>query len=157
MFIRRVLVIGACIGLPLVAACGSSSKEAAPTACSLLTPQTLSSLTDLSFSEGESVDSDVNQGCLWKADGRQGEVSVFVNGANSEGEFASRVEDASKTFGSAIPIDISGAKKSVEFGDFGLVIMTVNGRLIQVQQSLPTTVSPTVHRDFATTVARNLS
>jgi len=103
------------------------------------------------------VDTDVNQGCLWKADERRGEVSVFVNGANSEGEFASRVDDASKTFGSAIPITISRAKKSVEFGDFGLVIMTVNGRLVQVQQSLPTTVSPTVHRDFATSVARNLS
>jgi len=141
----------------LLAACGSSSKESEPTACSLLTPQTLASLTDLSFSEGESVDTDVNQGCLWKAEGRQGEVSVFVNGANSEDEFSSRVEDASKTFGSATPIDISDAKKAVEFGDFGLVVMTVNGRLIQVQQSLPTTVPRTVHQDFATTVARNAS
>lgn len=103
------------------------------------------------------MDTDVNRGCLWKAEGHQGEVSVFVNDANSEGEFTSRVEDASKTFGSATPIEISGAKKAVEFGDFGLVVMTVNGRLIQVQQSLPTTVSSTVHRDFATTVSRNLS
>lgn len=157
MFFRRVLVISACLSLTLLAACGSSSKESGPTACTLLTPQTLASLTDLSFSEGESVDTDVNQGCLWKAEGRQGEVSVFVNGANSEGEFSSRIEDASKTFGSATPIAISGAKNAVEFGDFGLVVMTVNGQLIQVQQSLPTTVPPTVHRDFATTVARNAS
>lgn len=103
------------------------------------------------------MDTEVNQGCLWKVEGGLGEVSVFVDGVNSEDDFSSRVEDASETFGSATPIDISGAKKSVEFGDFGLVVMMVKGHLIQVQQSLPTTVSPTVHRDFATTVARNVS
>lgn len=157
MFLRRVLVISVCLGLPLLAACGSSSKKAELTACSLLTPQTLSSLTNLSFSEGQSVDTEANQGCLWKADERGGEVSVFIDGADSEGDFDSRVEDAAKSFGSSTPIDISGAKKSVEFGDFGLVVMIVKGHLIQVQQSLPTTVSPTVHRDFATTVARNVS
>ena len=157
MFLRRAFIVCLCLGLSSVAACSSASKQVELSACSLLTAQTLSSLTDLSFSEGQSVDAEANQGCVWKADERGGEVSVFVDGADSESDFDSRAEDAAKSFGSSTPFDVSGATKSVEFGDFGVVLMTVKDRLIQVQQSLPATVSSTIHQDLARAVARNAS
>jgi hypothetical protein len=103
--------------------------------------------------QGVAKDSSSDSLCVWRAEGRPGEVAVLVGSAHSASDFESRVADVPASFGAATPVTISGASKAVEFGDFGTVVMIVNGRLVQVQQLLGTSVSPTVHRDLATSVA----
>lgn len=155
MHLRRVTVFAIGVVVLLSAACGSSSNTQ-PAACSLLSPAQLTELTGLSFAEGRSVDTANDQGCVWVANDRQGEVSVVVV-PDSKTEFSGRESDAAASFGAAAPIEIAGATNSVEFGDFGVVLMDVKGRVIQVQQSLPVTLTPTIHRDLAAAAARNAS
>lgn len=113
----------------------------------------ITSLTGVPVGQGVSKDSSSDSLCVWRAEGRPGEVAVLIGPARSASDFESRVADVPSSFGVATPVTISGASQAVEFGDFGTVVMIVNGRLVQVQQSLGTSVSPAVHRDLATSVA----
>lgn|GEM_PF-2257661 len=119
----------------------------------MLTSGEISSLTDVSVGQGVTKDSSNDSLCVWRAEGRPGEVAVLVGPAHSASDFEPRVVDVPSSFGVATPVAISGASQAVEFGDFGTVVMIVNDRLVQIQQSLGTSVSPTFHRDLAATVA----
>lgn len=155
MPVQRTLAIFACSLILLAAACGSS-KSSLPSACSLLSVEQLSQITGLTFGDGEPIDVDGENACFWSASDRQGEVSVLETAYTEQG-FVERVADAASSFGEATSIKINDAKSAVEFGEFGVVVMNVNDHLIQVQQSLPITVSPPVHLDLAAAVARSAS
>jgi len=113
----------------------------------------ITSLTGVSVGQGVAKDSSSDSLCVWRAEGRPGEVAVLVGSPHSASEFDTRVADVPASFGAATPAKIAGASKAVEFGDYGTVIMVVNDRLEQVQQLLGSNVSPTVHRDLAQAVA----
>lgn len=157
MLKQFVYVFSLCLGLVVVAACGSSTNASVTSACSLLSLDTLSTVTGLTFTEGEAEDTDVDSGCVWTAEDRQGEVSVLVGQVNSADEFDSRVKDGVETFGSETQIDIAGATKSVEFDKYGLVLMTVDGQLLQVHQTLLQAERMPAHRELAAAVARSAS
>lgn len=114
-------------------------------------------MTGLTFAAGQSADTENDSACVWVAEDHQGEVVVLVGAADSAGEFDARVDDATRSLGPAASVEIAGASASSEFGDFGLIVMTVDGRLVQIQQSLPLSVSPTLHRDIAAQVARSMA
>ena len=152
MSFQRFSLFVACGALLFLAACSSSTSSKDLSACSVLSSEQIGTITGVPVDEGRTEDGVNDSLCVWRATGRAGEVAVLVGASHSASEFDARIADAPGDFGSATPIEIAGASKAVEFGNYGTVIMVVNDRLEQVQQVLGSNVSPTAHRDLAIAV-----
>ncbi|MEX1217429.1 MAG: hypothetical protein WEA11_02780 [Acidimicrobiales bacterium] len=155
MHFRQFLLVLGGTALLTLAACGSSTSSSSQfSACSALSAAQIETITSVAVGVG--VPDLINQesSCVWRADPGPGELLVLVGGENSASEFEARVADGVLSLGAAAPVEIAGASKAIEFGDFGLVVMVVDDRLEQVHQSLSTT-SVSAHRELAAAVAEH--
>lgn len=140
-----------------MAACSSKPAAQPSSACEAISSEEIATISGVQVGDGRPDDSGGESSCVWRAVPRPGEVTVLLGAAHSGSGFDERVADAVQSFGPATPVTIAGASKSVEFGDYGLVIMVVGDRLEQVQHVLGATASASVHRNLATSVAGHRS
>ena len=138
-----------------VAGCGSSSGPSTESACDALTVAQITRVTGWTVAEGTADTVDSKPGCIWIGDDRSGDIAVTVGAPGSDASFDDRLGAAGRKFGSASAVDIPGASRAEEFGDFGLVVMSVGGRIVELQMlGLPE--SGPQHRQLAELVAEGV-
>jgi len=151
--LRRIAVVALIIS-PVIAGCSSESSSNVADACSVLDVREIDAVTGDHITRTRPEQVDIGSTCVWSnADG--GAVALTIGGSGSASELAEIISDSTAHLGASTDINVIGSSRAVEYAESGVVVMSIGGRAVIVQQ-MGFMDSGALHEQLADAVARGL-